>query len=100
MQPVTPYTAMDDVEKKGTLVIPQTVKEKNTPRPSTGLVVKAGEGLSMSERSIFYEGVAVAFGKFSGTDMVFDTVEYKILDLDDILCTLIDTDDVVVPVRE
>lgn len=141
VQPVTPYTEMDEVEKKGILVVPEKVKEQNTPRPSTGIVVKVGEGVEAEYRSwfvrteedlscwmydkeseareqhrrmlslhpskkytlrppIFTEGTAVAFSKFAGTDFIFDSVEYKIIDLDEVLCTLRDSEDVIVPVRE
>lgn len=102
MKLVHSYTDMDRVEKAGLLHIPQTVKEANQPLPSTGIVVQLGVdfrfdlGLDLG----LEQGSMVMFSRFAGTDFRIDEEQFRILDENEIMCTLIDTQGVVAPVVE
>lgn len=89
VKPVVPYTDMDRVEKEGTVIIPDSVRQQNTPLPSTGIVVAIGELLEDSERRIFEEGTGVLFSKYAGVDFTIETVDYKIINLDEVLATFV-----------
>lgn len=82
---VQPYTQMDDVEKKGLIHIPESVKEKNTPLPSTGIVVQVGEDADDRER-FNLDGAMVMFSKHAGTDVVVEEEDYRVLDIAEIMC--------------
>lgn len=113
------------------MIIPESVKEANTPLPSTGIVLLIGEGLWTKTGTTYYEGnrdgkfisvrasdVALEFnvaglhavikqdtqndsglqegdmvmyGKYAGSDASVDKETYKILFIDDIMCTLVPT---------
>jgi chaperonin GroES len=89
VKPAMPMTEMDRVEKAGTLVIPKAVKDANTPMPSTGVIVAIGDIVGFSYYDdILKEGTAVLFSKYSGADFIIDRVEYKILNVDEIMATL------------
>ncbi len=72
----------------GGIVLPETAKEK----PQRGKIVAVGKGklLSSGERAAcsLSEGDRVIFGKYSGTEVKYDGVEYKILKEGDILAKL------------
>lgn len=93
---IIPNTELDRVEKEGKLIIPQSIKDANTPLPSTGIVVQVGEGVS-AESAALLTGAAVMFSKFAGTDFVVDEEDFKILDVPEVMAVL-EFDDPVVPV--
>ena len=77
---------MEGEEKtKGGIIIPDTAKEK----PIEGTVVAAGPGkVSDDGKSIKMEvkvGDKVLYGKYSGTEVTIDGVEYLIMRESDIL---------------
>jgi co-chaperonin GroES (HSP10) len=96
VKPVTPFTEMDRLEKQGILYAPQTAKEANTPKPTVGVIVLVGD---MVEGD-FKEGEGVMFTKFAGSDIMVENEAFRIVHEDEILCTLDDTESVVVPVKE
>ena len=73
---------------QGGIVLPETAKEK----PQRGKIVAVGNGKLMAsgERVAcsLNEGDRVIFGKYSGTEVKYDGVEYKILKESDILAKL------------
>ena len=81
---------MEDDEQKtsGGIIIPDTAKEK----PQEGEVVAVGKGrlLDNGERQPVdvAAGDKVLFGKYSGTEVKYDNVEYLILREDDILAKI------------
>jgi len=74
--------------KKGGIIIPDTVKEK----PMEGAVVAAGPGkISDSGTRMAMDlkaGDKVLYGKYSGTEVKIDDVEYLIMNADDILAVI------------
>ena len=74
--------------KKGGIIIPDTVKEK----PMEGEVVAAGPGkISDSGTRMAMDikaGDKVLYGKYSGTEVKIDDVEYLIMHTDDILAVI------------
>lgn len=82
---VKPYTQMDEVEKKGLLYVPEEVKEKNTPLPSTGIVIQVGEDATDLERANLTEAM-VMFSKHAGSDLVVNEEDFRILDIDEVMC--------------
>jgi chaperonin GroES len=75
--------------KKGGIIIPDTAKEK----PQEGEVVAVGKGRinETSGERIALEvkkGDKVLYGKYSGTEITIDDVEYLILRESDILAVL------------
>jgi chaperonin GroES len=76
--------------KKGGIIIPDTAKEK----PQEGEIVAVGPGRMNEEgKRIAMEvkkGDRVLIGKYSGTDVKIDGVEYVILREDDVLGVLAD----------
>jgi chaperonin GroES len=71
--------------KKGGIIIPDTAKEK----PQEGEVIAAGKGKTTEEGKVIAldvkAGDKVLFGKYSGTEVKIDDVEYLIMTQDDIL---------------
>lgn len=111
VQPIKPHTELDEVEKKGLLYIPETVKDQNTPLPSVGFVLALGDqliqdfkypdgwypnygeekdmiGLPDSEWPI-KEGDAVMFSKYAGSEVAIDKETYRIIEYKEIMCTLL-----------
>jgi len=70
---------------KGGIIIPDTAKEK----PQEGEVVAVGKGKVLedgSQRALDVKaGDRILFGKYSGTEVKIDEVEYLIMREDDIL---------------
>jgi chaperonin GroES len=70
---------------KGGIIIPDTAKEK----PQEGEVVATGKGKVLedgSQRALDVKaGDRILFGKYSGTEVKIDEVEYLIMREDDIL---------------
>ena len=77
--------------KKGGIIIPDTAKEK----PQEAEIVAVGPGRMNEEgKRIAMEvkkGDRVLFGKYTGTDVKIDGVEYVILREDDVLGVLADS---------
>ena len=71
-------------QKKGGIIIPETVKEK----PQEGEVIAIGTGKITDEgKKIPLDikvGDKVLFGKYSGTEVKIDGVEYLIMHQDDV----------------
>lgn len=71
--------------KKGGIIIPDTAKEK----PQEGEVMAVGKGKVADDGKLIpmevKVGDKVLFGKYSGTEVKIDDVEYTIMSQDDIL---------------
>lgn len=71
--------------KKGGIIIPDTAKEK----PQEGEVIAVGKGRTTDDGKIIAldvkTGDKVLFGKYSGTEVKIDDVQYLIMTQDDIL---------------
>lgn len=71
--------------KKGGIIIPDTAKEK----PQEGEVIAVGTGRVTDDGKVIALNVKVGnkvlFGKYSGTEVKIDNVEYLIMSQDDIL---------------
>jgi len=80
--------ALEEMEmKKGGIIIPDTAKE----RPMQGEVVEVGPGRTEDGKKIAMEvkkGDKVLYGKYSGTEVTIDGVEYLIMRESDILAVL------------
>ncbi len=76
--------------KKGGIIIPDTAKEK----PMEGEVMAAGPGkLSDAGTRMAMDvkkGDKVLYGKYSGTEVRIDDVEYLIMHVDDIMAVIHD----------
>ena len=92
IQPLADRVVVQPLEEaeqmRGGLYIPDTAKEK----PQQGKVVSIGPG-KLSEQGErlapdVKEGDTVLYGKYSGTDVTVDGVEYLILRESDILAVL------------
>ncbi len=71
-------------QKKGGIIIPETVKEK----PQEGEVIAVGTGKMTDDGKKtpldIKVGDKVLFGKYSGTEVKIDDVEYLIMHQDDV----------------
>lgn len=71
--------------KKGGIIIPDTAKEK----PQEGEVIAVGKGKVTDDGKVIPMDVQVGdkilFGKYSGTEVKIDEVDYLIMHQDDIL---------------
>jgi chaperonin GroES len=80
--------ALEEMEvKKGGIIIPDTAKE----RPMQGEVVEVGPGRVEDGKKVPMEvkkGDKVLYGKYSGTEVTIDNVEYLIMRESDILAVL------------
>ncbi|MDB5280326.1 co-chaperone GroES [Ferruginibacter paludis] len=72
--------AAAEEKSAGGIIIPDTAKEK----PQRGIVVAAGPG-KKDEPVTVKAGDAVLYGKYSGTEITFEGVEYLIMRESDIL---------------
>jgi chaperonin GroES len=73
--------------KKGGIIIPDTAKEK----PQEGEVVEAGPGRVEEGKAVPMEvkkGDRVLYGKYSGTEVTIDGIEYLIMRESDILAII------------
>ena len=79
---------LEEVEmKKGSIIIPDTAKE----RPMQGEVMEVGAGKLEDGKKIDMEvkkGDKVLYGKYSGTEVTVDDVEYLIMRESDILAVI------------
>jgi chaperonin GroES len=75
-------------EKRGEIIIPDTAKEK----PQQGEVMEVGPGRMTDDgKKVAMEvkkGDKVLYGKYSGTEVTIEGVEYKIMKEDEILAVL------------
>lgn len=96
IQPIDPYTEIDRIKKEGLLVFTKLSEESNKPKPSTGVIVQLGEAtiqdwtarLGPETEWPLREGYMVMFGKYAGAEFIIDQVEYRILDISEIMCTV------------
>lgn len=111
---VKPFTDADRVEKEGLLYVPKAVKDENTPLPTTGVVIAVGDSVRCRncwqyksdhfERSndkyepLVAEGDMIMFSKFAGMDFMVANEDFRIVSTDEILCTLVDVEEVVAEV--
>jgi chaperonin GroES len=72
--------AAAEEKSAGGIIIPDTAKEK----PQRGIVLAAGPG-KKDEPVTVKAGDAVLYGKYSGTEITFEGVEYLIMRESDIL---------------
>lgn len=73
--------------KKGSIIIPDTAKE----RPMQGEVMEVGPGKTEDGKKINMEvkkGDKVLYGKYSGTEVTVDNMEYLIMREADILAVI------------
>ena len=70
-------------EKVGGIIIPDTAKEK----PQHGKVVATGNG-TKDEEMVLKEGDEILYGKYSGTELVFDGTKYLIMRQSDVLAVV------------
>jgi chaperonin GroES len=77
-----------DEVKKGGIIIPDTAKEK----PQEGKIVSAGPGKRDDSGKLIpmdvKAGDRVLYGKYSGTEIKIDDVEYTILREDEVLAVV------------
>jgi chaperonin GroES len=75
----------EEVQARGGIIIPDTAKEK----PVQGEVIAVGEGKVNEDGSRLpldvKEGDRVLFGKYSGSDIVLEGIDYLIMREDEIL---------------
>ena len=71
--------------KKGGIIIPDTAKEK----PQEGKVISTGKGKVTDEGKVLpmdvKAGDRILYGKYSGTEIKIDDLDYIIMHQDDIL---------------
>jgi len=71
--------------KKGGIIIPDTAKEK----PQEGEIIAVGTGKTTDDGKVLALSVKVGdkvlFGKYSGTEVKIDNIDYLIMSQDDIL---------------
>ena len=67
----------------GGLIIPDTAKEK----PQRGQVISVGPGKDGNKMTVS-KGDTVLYGKYSGTEIAHEGVDYLIMRDDEILCIL------------
>jgi len=106
---VTPYTDMTRVQKEGLLFIPETAEEANTPLPTTGIVVAVGRltchfcggpwhddqekgaiNIAHDYMGTIGEGDMLLFSKYAGTDVYLNEEAFRIMDVKEVLCTLVE----------
>lgn len=88
VDPVTPMTDLDRLERGGLLAIPQAVKKEHTPRPSTGIVLAVGPEVAQEGHSALRVGEMVMFSKWGGMSFQIEDKPYLVLEAAEIVCTL------------
>ena len=77
-----------EIKKQGSIIIPDTVKEK----PMQGEIVAVGPGkVTESGQKVAMEvkkGDKILYGKYSGTEVTVDGVDYLIMRESDVLAIL------------
>lgn len=72
----------EETTKSG-IIIPDSAKEK----PQEGLVIAVGKGTKDVEMQV-KEGDSVLYGKYAGTELTFDGIDYLIMRQSDILAVI------------
>jgi len=90
VKPLGDRVAVKLVEREekteGGIVIPDTAKKE---KPQTGEVYAVGKDCyTEDETAELNEGDMVVFDKFAGTEVTVDAVEYKIVNIDDIVAVI------------
>lgn len=75
--------ASADEKTKGGIIIPDTAKEK----PQRGKIIAVGPGKEGIEMTVS-KGDVVLYGKYAGTELNYEGVDYLIMREDDILVIL------------
>ncbi len=70
-------------EKIGGIIIPDTAKEK----PLHGTIVAVGNG-TKDEEMILKAGDEVLYGKYSGTELEYESVKYLMMRQSDVLAII------------
>lgn len=78
---VLPFEA-DDVTKGG-IIIPSTAKEK----PTKGKVISVGNGVKDVPMEL-KENDVILYGKYSGTEVTIEGIDYVLLRQTDVFCIL------------
>ena len=72
-------------QKRGGIIIPDTAKEK----PQEGQIVATGKGKTTEDGKVLpmdvKAGDRILYGKYSGSEVKLDDVEYLIMHQDDVL---------------
>ena len=80
----------EEEKTKGGIIIPDTAKEK----PQEGKVIAVGKGKPNEEGKVtpldVKAGDRILFGKWSGTEVKIDGVEYLIMKESDVMGVLVD----------
>jgi chaperonin GroES len=78
----------ENEQKKGGIIIPDSAKEK----PQRGTVVAVGNGKRLENGDVtpldVKAGDQILFGKYSGSEVTVDDVEYLILREDEVLAVI------------
>ena len=85
VSPIEPRTKLDDLERAGVLYAPQETKEKYTPTPSTGIVLRVGASVSPG----IYEHDAVIFNRHAASHHVINGNKIAVISEEDVYCTLV-----------
>lgn len=95
---IEPWTEADQAEQTSGLYIPPSIKEKNTPLPTFGVIVQLGTTVAPDE---FEEGELVLFGKFAGMDFTMQQDKYRLIHVDEVVAVLdVDMSTIIAPVKE
>ncbi|MCF8008916.1 MAG: co-chaperone GroES [Halanaerobiales bacterium] len=90
VKPLGDRVAVKIVEREekteGGIVIPDTAKKE---KPQTGKVYAVGSKCyTEDEKPEIKDGDMVVFDKFAGTEVTVDSVEYKIVNIEDIVAVI------------
>lgn len=95
IEPVTPFTDMDRVEKEGLLIIHQKAREDNAPPPTSGIVLQLGVELIEKWHHFvdkgewpLQEGDMVVFSKFAGMQLQLEGRTLLILNYQEVVAVL------------
>lgn len=81
---IVPRTELDDVERRGLLVIPEKQKAEYTPLPTTGIVLDVGPDVTVPLGA----GDLVMFPRLSGMDFTIAEQDLRIIHINDIMAVL------------
>jgi co-chaperonin GroES (HSP10) len=68
--------------------------------PNYGVVIQVGEGAADGDVLVLAPGTMVLFSKFSGVDLSVQEERFRILAVEEVLCTLEITEGWVLPLKE
>ncbi|TET17429.1 MAG: co-chaperone GroES [Candidatus Cloacimonadota bacterium] len=75
---------IEEEMKKGSIIIPDTVKEK----PQKGTVIEVAKTGKDEDPMQVKKGNKILFGKYAGTEIEIDAKEYLIMSEEDILAII------------